>query len=219
MFENIKGAIFDLDGTLVDSMWIWSRIDEDFIERNGLGISPAELMKDVAHFSFSETASHFKKTYGIQESLEEIQNFWIQEAEKQYSTNIFLKPGARSFLEKLKARGVRMAVATSNTRHLMSVSLQANGIQDFFQATVTTDETQARSKSRPDVYLLAASKLGLQPEELVVFEDIPHAMQGARRAGMKVVGIWDEHTNLSEEEAGSLCDLYIRDYNELLAEV
>ncbi len=217
MFDKIKGAIFDLDGTLVDSMWIWSRIDEEFIRQNDLTVSPAELMKDVAHFSFAETASHFKKTYGIEESLEEIQAFWTGQAEKQYATNIFLKPGARSFLDWLKARGIRMAVATSNSRHLMSVSLEANGISDYFHATVTTDETEARTKSRPDVYLLAAQRLGLAPEELVVFEDIPHAMQGARRAGMKVVGIWDEHTDLSEEEAAGLCDLYIRDYTELLA--
>ncbi len=216
MFENIKGAIFDLDGTLVNSMWIWSKIDADFITKNGLGITPEELMKDVAHFSFSETARHFKKTYDIKESLEEIKDFWVQEAEKQYSANIFLKAGARSFLDKLRADGVLMAVATSNTRHLLSVSLQANDIQDYFHTTVTTDETQAKSKSKPDVYLLAAQRLGLKPEELVVFEDIPHAMQGARKAGMKVVGIWDAHTDLSKKEAQNLCDLYIRDFTELL---
>lgn len=219
MLEHIKGAIFDLDGTLVDSLWVWNQINEDFIKLNGLDITSGELMKDVAHFSFSETANHFKTTYGIKESLEEIKDFWNREAEKQYSTKIFLKPGAKNFLDWLKVKSIPMAVATSNSRHLMSVSLKANGILDYFNATVTTDETAARTKAKPDVYLLAARKLGLKPEELVVFEDIPHAMQGARSAGMKVIGIWDEFTNLSEETASGLCDLYIKDYNELMTMV
>lgn len=218
MFETIKGVIFDLDGTLVDSMWVWSKIDTELIQTLNLGITPQELMKDVAHYSFNETARYFKDTYGLRESVEEIQDIWIRAAENQYARNVPLKAGAREFLQQLKDQGVKLAIATSNTRHLLSVCLQANDIHHFFDALVTTDDTAAKSKSQPDVYLLAAESIGISPSDIVVFEDVPHAMKGARLAGMRVVAVDDIHTNLTTEEAGQLADLFIKDFTSLLKE-
>ena len=216
MFDNIKGVIFDLDGTLVDSMWVWSRIDEDLIKTLGLNIAPHEIMKEIAHYSFNETALYFKDQFQLNQSVEELQNLWMQTAEIEYSTNVPLKPGARDFLEQLKAKGIKLAVATSNNHHLLNVCLRANEIEHYFDALVTTDDTEAKSKSEPDVYLHAAQSIGIAAENIVVFEDVPHAMRGARKAGMKVVAVNDPHSSLTEEEALSLADLFIQDFTVLL---
>ena len=216
MFEQVKGVIFDLDGTLVDSMWVWSKIDLDIISALELGISPQELMKDVAHFSFTETARFFKTRFGLTQTVEELQDLWIRAAEQEYATNVPLKPGAREFLIQLKARGIKLAIATSNHRHLLSVCLEANDIHGLFDALVTTDDTQAKSKSQPDVYLLAAESIGIAPRDIVVFEDVPHAMRGARCAGMRVIAVNDIHTNLTPEEASQLSELFIEDFTQLL---
>lgn len=216
MFDQIKGVIFDLDGTLVDSMWVWSRIDHEIITSLDLGITSQDLMKDVAHYSFNETALYFKEKFSLEQSVDEISNLWIGAAEAEYSRNVHLKPGARAFLDQLRAKGVKLAIATSNTRHLLTVCLEANAIGHYFDALVTTDDTQAKSKSQPDVYLLAAQSIGVSPEDIVVFEDVPHAMKGARSAGMKVVAVNDVHTHLTEEEALQLADLFIHDFTSLL---
>lgn len=216
MFDNIKGAIFDLDGTLVDSMWVWARIDEDIVKTLGLDIPPHEIMKDIAHYSFNETALYFKNQFQLTQSPEELQDLWMQTAEIEYSTNVSLKPGARAFLDQLKAKGVKLAVATSNNHHLLNICLKANNIEHYFDALVTTDDTEAKSKSEPDVYLYAAESIGIAAEDIVVFEDVPHAMRGARSAGMKVVAVDDAHTALTKEEALSLADLFIQDFTALL---
>lgn len=215
MFDSVKGVIFDLDGTLVDSMWIWTKIDLDFIEALGLEIAPGELMKDVAHFSFHETANYFRTKFGLPQSVEEIKTLWIDAAEHEYANNVFLKAGAREFLAELRAKGIKMAVATSNTRQLLSACLDANNIRDYFDALVTTDDSLAKSKAEPDVYLLAARSMGIAPADIVVFEDVPHAMRGARAAGMRVVAVKDDHTDLSELQAAELADLCIADFTEL----
>ena len=128
MFKSIKGVIFDLDGTLVDSMWIWTKIDLDFIQALNLDTTPDEIMTNVAHFSFHETARYFRSKFKIEKSIEEIKSLWIDAAMHEYSTNVFLKAGVREFLEELYAKGIKMAVATSNTRELLSACLDANDI-------------------------------------------------------------------------------------------
>lgn len=216
MFEHIKGVIFDLDGTLVDSMWVWSKIDLDIISSLDLATTPQDLMKDVAHYSFNETARFFKDTFGLAQTEEELRELWIQAAEYEYSNHVLLKPGAREFLQQLKDRGIKLAIATSNHRRLLTVCLEANDIGHFFDALVTTDDTQARTKSQPDVYLLAARSIGISPADIVVFEDVPHAMRGARSAGMRVVAVNDIHTNLTAEQAAELSELFIEDFTQLL---
>lgn len=218
MDQSIKGCIFDLDGTLVDSMWVWQKVDVAYIAEKQLDITPEQLMMDIAHFSFDETAHYFKRTFGITDSTEDIKKTWTTLAEKEYSSNVFLKAGAKSFLEQLKAKGVKLAMATSNSRHLLTVALTANGILDLFDTLVTTSESSANTKEEPDVYLLAAEKLGLKPQECMVFEDVPKAMMGAKKAGMRVIAISDGHSQGKEEEIQELAELFLEDFTSLLDE-
>ncbi|PKK39725.1 hypothetical protein ABB02_01066 [Clostridiaceae bacterium JG1575] len=217
MFKNIRGVIFDLDGTLVDSMWVWSKIDQDFIESRSLSITPEELMNVVAHFSFHQTAHYFKDTFSLPESVDEIKALWIDAAHREYSTSVTLKAGAREFLLRLKELGIKLALATSNNRDLLEVCLQANGILGLFDALVTTDESRAKTKAEPDVFLLAAQRIGVSPQECMVFEDVAPAMRGARAAGMRVVGIKDRHTSLPEGDE-ALAERFLEDFQSLLFE-
>ncbi len=212
MLDSIKGVIFDLDGTLVDSMWVWVKIDMDFIKERNLTIPHEELMKDVAHCSFSQTAEYFRTRFGMTESTEEIMEIWNKMAEKEYGTNVFLKPGAKDFLDDLKKRGIKLALATSNSRHLLTTCLSANGITEYFDVLVTTDESTARTKSEPDVFLLAAERMGVDPKDIFVFEDVSHSMVGAKKAGMRVIGIKDKYSATREEDVEDLCELFIEDF-------
>ncbi|WPC41828.1 HAD family phosphatase [Clostridium sp. JS66] len=213
MLKNIKGAIFDMDGTLIDSMWVWSKIDEEYLAKRNLTV-PKNLKQDIEHMSFSEVACYFQKKFNISDSIEEIQKEWNDMALYHYSHDVTLKPGAREFLSLLKSKNVKMALATSNCNLLIEAALKKNNIYNFFDCITTTDEVQ-RGKDFPDVYLLAAQKLNLKPDQCVVFEDILPAVKGAKSAGMKVVGVHDLYSEYQKKDIINLADIYISRYDEL----
>ena len=183
MLTNIKAAIFDLDGTLIDSMWVWGKIDEDYFKNRNMDL-PANLKSQIEHLSFDDTAAYFKSNFGILDTIEEIKKEWTDFAYVEYLNNVKLKPGVVEFLSLLKTLNIKIGLATSNSKSLLEAVLQANGIYHYFDSITLTDEV-SRGKNFPDVYLLAAEKLGVNPEECIVFEDILPAVKGAKAAGMK----------------------------------
>ena len=212
--ENIKAAIFDLDGTLVDSMWVWHQIDIDFLSEKG-HVVPNNLNDEITHLSFSQTAEYFKNRFGLTESIEEIMNTWNSMAYNHYTKNVKLKEGALEYLQKLKNSGIKIGLATSNSNPLLTTTLKSNNAFHLFDAITVTDEVN-KSKSNPDIYLLAAKKLNVNPSECMVFEDIIAAVNGAKLAGMKVTGVYDDHSKHQEEIMKENCDNYIYSYKELL---
>jgi HAD superfamily hydrolase (TIGR01509 family) len=214
MIKNIEAAIFDMDGTVVDSMWIWGKIDIDYLNKRGLTM-PENLKEEIEHLSFEETSKYFKKRFNLPDSLEEIQSEWMNMAYHEYHTNIKLKPGVMEFLSLLKASGIKIGLATSNCDLLIKAGLNSTGIYDYFDSITTTDEV-SRGKNYPDVYLLAAKKLGAAPEKCIVFEDILSAVKGAKASGMKVVGIYDAFSEYQKEEIIKHVDKYIVNYDELI---
>ncbi len=215
MFNNIKGVIFDMDGTLIDSMWVWKKIDEDFILKEGIEMLPEDLMDSISHLSFHETAEYFKKEFKLTESVEDIKNHWNTQAKHEYTNNVLLKDNAFELLEALKLKGIKMAIATSSSKELLEDTIASKGIAHFFDVTVTTDMA-GKTKIEPDVYLLAAKLLDISPESIAVFEDIPAAMIGARKAGMKVFGVHDKFSEDKKKEILEICHTYIDNFGELL---
>ena len=136
-------------------------------------------------------------------------------AEDEYEYNIKLKPGAAEYLNFLKESGVKIGLATSNCSTLIEKSLKSNGIYDFFDSITTVDEVK-RGKNFPDIYLLAADKLEVKPEECVVFEDILPAVMGAKSAGMTVIGVHDPYSEYQKNDIKHNADKYIYKFDELL---
>ncbi|WP_252247628.1 HAD family phosphatase [Clostridium sp. ZS6] len=214
MLNNIKAAIFDLDGTLVDSMMIWQKIDIDYLKERGHEL-PKDLKNDIIHLSFKQTATYFKNRFNIEDSVETILNHWHDMAFKYYSTNVKLKDGVKEFLDKLKSNNIKIGLATSNSNELLEVCLKANNIYDYFDSITTTGETE-KGKDSPDVYLLAAKRLDTTPDKCVVFEDILPAIKSAKVAGMKVIAVKDEFSIDSKEDIINASDKYITSFFELI---
>lgn len=214
MFKDIKAAIFDLDGTLIDSMWIWEKIDTDYLINKGY-TKPENLKDEIGHLSFEQTAIYFKNKFNISDTVEEIMKEWHSMAVAHYTKDVKLKPGAKDFLIKLKSMNIKIGLATSNSQELLKAALEANGIYELFDSITTTDEV-SRGKNFPDVYLLSSEKLGVNPNECVVFEDILPAVQGAKAAGMKVIAVYDESSEQDKDKVISLANSYIESYLDIV---
>ncbi|SHE70895.1 HAD family hydrolase [Clostridium fallax] len=213
MLNNIKAAIFDLDGTLADSMWVWKKIDIDFLNDRNLN-APKNLISDICHLSFEQCASYFKERFNLTESVQDIMTCWHNMAYENYKEKVKLKSGAKNLLLHLKSCGIKIALATSNSKPLLEATLKANGIYDLFDVITTTDEV-LRGKNFPDVYLLTAKKLNVNPKDCIVFEDILPAVKGAKSAGMKVIAVYDEHSLDQMPYLKEEADKYINNFDEL----
>ena len=214
MLKNIEGAIFDLDGTLVDSIWVWNQIDINYLKSKGHSI-PENLKNQIMHLSFSQTAAYFKQKFNLNDPIEKILGDWHEMAFNHYSNNVKLKIGVKDFLDKLKSMDIKIALATSNSTPLLEACLKNNKIYDYFDSITTTDEV-SNGKNCPDVYLLAANKLGVNPKNCLVFEDILPAVQGAKAANMKVIAVRDDDSLDSKESLIKCADMYIDSFLELI---
>ena len=214
MLQNIEGAIFDLDGTLVDSIWVWRQIDKDYLKSKGHE-EPENLNSEICHMSFTQTAHYFKERFDIKDSVESILNDWYNLSYLHYSKNVKLKDGAKEFLDQLKKNNIKIALATSNSTPLIEACLKNNNIYDYFDSITTTDEV-SNGKDCPDIYLLAAQRINVKPENCVVFEDILPAIKSAKSANMKVIAMKDEHSLNDTPEIIKISDKYISSYFELM---
>lgn len=217
MFDNIKAAIFDMDGTLIDSMWIWKQIDVEYLSKRNYTMSN-KVRNDIESLGYLEVAKYFKENFKIQDSIEEIINEWNDMALYHYSHDVKLKSGAKQWLEYLKQQNIKIGLATSNSMPLVEAGLKANGIFNYFHIITTGDEVSV-GKDCPDIYLLSAKKLGVAPENCVVFEDILPAVKGAKSAGMKVVAVHDKFSEHQKIDMQKIADNYILNYDELIQAV
>ena len=208
-----KAFLFDLDGTLVDSMWMWGAIDVEYLGKFGL-TCPPDLQKAIEGMSFSETAAYFKKRFALEASLEEIKADWISMSIDKYRSQVPPKPGTEAFLSWAAKQNIKMAVCTSNGREMVDAVLSSLNLARYFDCIITGCEVAA-GKPSPDIYLEAARRMKVSPEECAVFEDVPAGILAGKRAGMEVFAVEDEYSLGMEEEKRALSDFYIRDYREL----
>lgn len=214
MLENKKAVIFDLDGTLTDSMWVWSEIDQDFFRSRNMEF-PTDLDKEIGGMSFTETAQFFVDTYHLENSVEELKDIWNQMAIEKYRTKTQLKPGAAELLDYLKLRHIKIGIATSNSNLLVDEFIKAKHLKDYIDA-VTTGCDVCKGKPAPDVYLATAAKLCVDPADCLVFEDIPMGILAGKNAGMTVCAIEDAYSADQRKEKMELADYYIEDFREIL---
>ena len=212
--REFKGAIFDLDGTLLDSMWVWRDIDIRFLDKRGYELTP-DYIEAISAKAFKAAAEYTIERFKLEETAEDIIEEWHSMAYESYSTKVVLKPNAKEYLERLKAKGIKLAVATASAETLFKPALINNGIYDFFDTIVTADEVE-RGKGFPDIYLKASKNLNLLPEECIVYEDIFKGIQGAKAGNFYTVGVYDKHSEYEQDKIKKLADKYIKDFAELL---
>lgn len=211
--RQVDAALFDMDGTLIDSMWMWRQIDIDYLARFGIEL-PEDLQESIAGMSFSETAVYFKERFELEDDLETIKNDWNDMAHYKYTHDVPLKAGVMEFLLDLKAKGIRTGIATSNSSTLAYAVLDSLKVRELFDTVVTACEV-GRGKPAPDIYLEAAERLSVLPERAVVFEDIVQGLRAGKAAGMRTVAVEDEYSRSQREEKKAEADYFIEDFSRI----
>ena len=213
MLKNTDAVIFDLDGSLVDSMWMWRAIDIEYLGRFGIPL-PEDLQSKIEGMSFSETAVYFKDFFHIPDSLEKIKDDWNRMAWDKYTNEVPLKPGIPEFLRGCRKHGIKLGIATSNSRELVENIVEVHKLRDYFSCIMTGCDV-AHGKPAPDIYLAVSEKLRVNPERCLVFEDIIPGIQAGKSAGMKVCAVEDAYSLQTKENKKALADFYIEDYFNL----
>ncbi len=209
-----KAAIFDLDGTLIDSMWVWENLLIDFLNERGFK-APSHLLNDVTHMSIVQSSAYVQKYFNLPMTPDEVLKQWRSMVYVSYSEKIKLKPGAKEYLKMLKRQGVKLGIATSCDHTLCEVCMEKNDILDLFDTITYADEV-GKGKANPDVYLECLKRLDCSPEDTVLFEDILVALRTGKAMGMRVVAVEDESAMPDRDLLKKEADLYIRDFNELI---
>ena len=215
MIEHIQAVIFDIDGTLVDSIGMWGKIDEEYFDVLELPMPPT-IQKDIAGMSFTEVAIYFKETFHIEDkSIDDIKLDWVRMAFEKYLYEVKAKPGAREYMRFLKEKGIKIGCATSNEKRLAEAALTPHGFMNKVDVVRTACEV-AKGKPAPDIYLKVAEELGVSPENCLVFEDIPNGIKAGKAAGMIVIAVKDEASSKEVDEIKALADYYIEDFYDVL---
>lgn len=207
---HFKAALFDMDGTLLDSMGVWAQVDDDFFSLRGI-VTPDDYGPNLAGKSFYQSAVYTKERFNLPESCEEIVAEWNALCQVQYEQHVPLKPGAAKYLRLLKRCGVKIAAATALPEHLFMPALVRNGVADLFDAFTSTEETGTHKRTG-DVYALAAQKLGVARENCIVFEDIFEGIEGAHNVGMRACAVHDWAAHRSREQIDAAADFVTRDF-------
>ena len=215
MLKDIEAVLFDLDGSLVDSMWIWRDIDIEYLGKFGIPL-PEKLQADIEGMIFTETAAYFKERFQIPDSVEQMKEDWNRMAWDKYTHQVPLKKGAREFVEHCQENGIKLGIATSNSRELVENVISVHGLMDYFDNIVTACEVD-KGKPAPDVYLEAAKRCGAAPEKCLVFEDIVPGIMAGKSAGMKVCAVEDAYSRHQDAEKKRLSDYFITDYSDIVA--
>lgn len=204
---RIEGAIFDLDGTLTDSMYIWDEAPKALVRRYG-GEPPEDLAAALKEMGRREASEYLIETFHMDCAPEEAMDAINELVTAEYRDRVRLKPGADRLLKRLAAREIPCAVATASETFQARAALERLGVWNRFQFAVSS--IQCGPKTGPEVYLEAARRLGSRPERTLVFEDALHAAQTARKAGFLTAGVYDASAESDREAMERVCHWYLR---------
>ena len=208
---NRKFVIFDMDGTLIDSMPYWQRLGREYLMRAGVKEVSAELLERIKPMTMAESTEMFHRELGLSDSPQQIADELNGIMREHYLHDIQLKPGAEEYLRALQQRGVRMCVASATVEPLVTACLGRLGVLDCFEFLISCADVGA-GKDRPDVFLAAAERFGAQPEDVASYEDAIFAAQTAVKAGFYTVGVYDATADAAWEQLKALTQEHITDW-------
>ena len=196
-------AIFDMDGTLIDSMPLWRSLGQEYLGAKGVTEGLDGVLEEIRPLTVSESAALFASRFALSESPETVVDEMNAIMAAHYRKDIPLKPGVKELLEQLRQAGVRMCVASATAEQLMEACLRRLGVRAYFEFLLSC-ESMGTSKREPDIYLEAASRLGAAPGGIAVYEDALYAVETAKKAGFHVVAVYDADT---DGHWGQICRL------------
>lgn len=206
-----KYAIFDMDGTLIDSMPLWQALSREYLERAGIYDVPEEVLEKIKPMTVAEYSAYFVKTFSLPKTEAEVAEEVMSVMRRHYREDIPLKEGADIYLRGLKEKGVRMCIASATAEPLIEACLKRLGVLDCFEFWISCERVGA-GKRDPAIYLEAAGLLDARPEETAVYEDAVYAANTAKQAGFYVYGVYDSESAGEWETLCSLTDAQIEDW-------
>lgn len=212
--KNFKNIIFDLDGTLLDSMKAWRNLGQDYLINMGIN-PPEDLFEIIASMSMHESAVYFQNVFKIELSEDEIISGVKKLIEFKYKNELKLKPYVREYLQKLKNENVTMCIATATPLNMATNALKRNEIIDYFSFISSCDQVGV-GKNKPDIFYYAANKLNAKTSDIAVYEDADFALITAKEAGFYTIGVYDEFFQDKRKDIEIISDVYIESFKELL---
>lgn len=207
----MRGAIFDIDGTLLDSMSIWDTIGESYLR--SIGYEPKENLNErFKNMSLHQAACYYIDKYNVTLSIEEIMNGVNTMLESYYAYKVEMKPHAADFLAKLHKKGVKMCIATATDKQLVEAALKRCGVLNYFHDIFTCKDV-GHGKDEPFIYRKAMQSIGTEKAETIIFEDALYAVKTAKRDSFTVAAVYDRHEK-GQSEIYSLADFCLNDFSD-----
>lgn len=212
--REIKAIIFDLDGTLIDSTFVWREVDKEFFGRRNREIPPTYL-EDIAHVGLPEAAILTRTKYGVKESQEEILKEWHDSVAYKYEHQIQLKPFAKEYLDYLKKNNIKLAIATASQPDLYEPCLKRLGVFEYFITIADVNKVHA-GKSSVKLYNYVADILGEKPENIAVFEDIYVGLKTAYENGFLSIAVDDVNSRKDNDLKQKYSHLFIKSFEDMM---
>ena len=211
---RLQSAIFDMDGTLLDSMPMWRNVIDDFLHAQGRMVK-ADTWKVVRGLGMGDTSAYLRETYKLRQSEEEITRMVETRIADFYQKAARAKPGVEKFLSLLKMEGVWMYVATGTDRPLAEAGLRCAGLDGYFRGLVTCQEAGIGKDQSADVFERAMVRLRSNKKDTIIFEDTLAAIRTAKAAGFRVAGVYDADCPADQDEIRAISDYYIRSFEDM----
>lgn len=212
--DNIDGIIFDLDGTLIDSMGVWKNLASEFLRKNKI-VPNDDLEEVIKTMTLLESSRYLIKEYNLNYTVDEVISNIKDIIYDAYKYDIQAKDCVYEYLDILEKKNLKMMILTASEKELVEICLKRLGLLKYFDHVITCGDVNL-SKDKPDIYTLSSNKINVKPERILIFEDSFHCIKAAKKANLKVMGVRDEYSLKDEGNIKKLADYYINSFCDIL---